>query len=113
MFARPSAKGCDGTGECVVKVSVVDLAIKVDPEFVVFNNGRNNTIKVKWEIQTEGYVVEAVEVPDGGDEYFDCGKEGNHFSCKNRHKSLDVYKYTIKVKGPQSVPPLDPWLVND
>ena len=112
VFTRPSAKGCAGPGDCVVQVSIVDGAIKVEPEFVIFNNGRNNTIKIKWEMQTAGYAVDAIEIPDNN-EYFDCGKEGNHFSCKNRHKDLNVYKYTIKVTGQPPVPPRDPWLVND
>jgi len=112
-FARPTAKGCDGTGECIVKVSVVDLSIKVEPEYVIFNNGRNNTIKIKWEIQTSGYKIDAIEIQDPGTEFPDCGPEGNHYSCKNKHTTLGVYKYKIKVSGQPAVPALDPWMVND
>jgi hypothetical protein len=110
---RPSAKECNGTGNCTVNVSVVDLTIRTDPEYIIFNNGRNNEIKIKWEMQTSGYAIDAVEIPDGGDEFFGCGPEGNHFSCRNRHKTFGVYKYTIKVRGQPSVPPRDPWMVND
>ena len=63
--------------------------------------------------QTKLNAIDSIDIPDNGDEYFDCGKEGNHYSCKNKHRSLDVYKYTVKVSGQPPVPAKDPWLVND
>jgi hypothetical protein len=110
---RPSAKECNGSGNCTVSVSVVDLSIKVDPEFVIFNNRRGSSIKIKWEIQTAGYAIDSIEIPDGGGDFAECGPEGNHFSCKNLHKTFGVFKYTVKVRGQPPVPPKDPWMVND
>src|SRR5690349_1130482 len=70
---RPSAKECNGSGNCTVSVSVVDLSIRVDPEFVIFNNRRGDSIKFKWEIQTAGYAIDTSEIPDGGGAFAECG----------------------------------------
>jgi len=109
---HPTAKGCNGQGNCFVNVSVSGGSIAVDAEYLIINNPRRQDIKITWRLpEGSNNTLEAVEFFDTGGQIHDCASEGpRQFRCFDNHADLGVFKYTIKVTG---LTPLDPWMVND
>jgi hypothetical protein len=111
---------CDGSRKCELPVSVdcvlfvCRIGIDYDPIVVTDKPGA----EVAWVLpdgdwrfdETNGIALD----PDGRSE-FTCHREQNglRFACIDKHSKCGVYKYTINVKGPVAVPPLDPWIANN
>lgn len=109
---------CDGSKKCEVAVDVtcfLSCKILVDYDVVVVS-GKKKTA-VSWQLPVNSsytFPDNGIVIADAGDE-FKCGveKDPHTFTCTNNHGKFGVYKYMINVKGPLSVAPLDPWMVND
>ena len=108
--SRPSAKGCNGSGNCFVDITLSTGSIVVDAEYVIINNPRRQDIKITWRVP-EGNTLESIDFGDTGGQIDGCHSEGPRMiSCIDHHMDLGVFKYTIKVTG---FAPRDPWMVND
>jgi len=115
---------CTGANRCWSKVGVkncttrCDVAIQYDV-MEILPNVRGD---VSWELQDSAYEFpdDGVVVEDGGT-VFRCRHEQNRkqFVCANSHPpnqpgtGVQIYKYTVKLRGPLPVNPLDPFMVND
>ena len=96
---------------------VDDKYIVVDQEPIYFPKAKKN-VKITWQLPSDSkyrFPKDGIVIKDAGDEFPDCHPEQNglRFACMNKHYKPGTYKYTIKVEGPSTVPPLDPIVLND
>ena len=115
---------CTGANRCWSKVGVkncttrCDVAIQYDV-MEILPNVRGD---VSWELQDASYEFpdNGIVVDDAGS-VFRCRHEQNRkrFVCANSHPAnapgtgVQIYKYTVNLRGPLPVNPLDPFMVND
>jgi hypothetical protein len=104
--------------KCEVQVSVSCFfsicSASVDYETVVVR--KNRDVEIIWQLRDAAYTF-----PENGilfleaKEEFRCavGPDRQRFLCRVNASRPGKYKYTVNVRGPRTVPPLDPWVVID
>ncbi len=115
---------CTGQNRCWSKVGVKNCSTRCDVaiQYDVMEILPNVRGDVSWELQDSAYEFpdNGIVVDDGG-AVFRCRHEQNRkrFVCANSHPQnppgagVQTYKYTVNLRGPLPVNPLDPFLVND
>jgi hypothetical protein len=115
---------CTGANRCWSKVGVKNCVARCDValQYDVIEILPNVKDQVSWELQDPSYEFpdNGIVVDDGG-KVFTCRPEQNRkqFICMNAHpvnppgSGVQIYKYTINLRGPLPVNPLDPFMVND
>ena len=115
---------CTGANRCWSKVGVKNCVARCDValQYDVIEILPNIKDEVSWELQDSSYEFpdNGIVVEDGG-RVFSCRHEQNRkrFVCANAHpvnppgSGVQIYKYTINLRGPMPVNPLDPFMVND
>jgi hypothetical protein len=115
---------CNGANRCWSKVGVKNCTTRCDVaiQYDVMEILPNVKGDVSWELQDSPYEFpdDGIVVDDGG-KVFRCRHEQNRkqFVCANNHPpsqpgtGVQIYKYTVKLRGPLPVNPLDPFMVND
>ena len=115
---------CTGANRCWAKVGVKNCGARCDValQYDVIEILPNVIGDVSWEIQDTGYEFpdNGIVVDDGG-KVFRCRHEQDRkrFVCANAHPpnpqgtGVQIYKYTINLRGPLPVNPYDPFMVND
>ena len=108
---------CDGSAKCEVKVMVdcssAGCQVSVDHDLVVVIDKKQ--LDIAWLLPNGSeytFPENGVAFVDSKD--FECKADGKlKFVCKDKHSKFGAWKYTINVTGPRTVPPLDPWVIND
>jgi len=115
---------CTGANRCWSRVGVKNCVARCDVaiQYDVMEILPNVKGDVSWELQDPSYEFpdNGIVVDDGG-KVFSCRHEQNRkrFVCANSHPvnapgtGVQTYKYTVNLRGPLPVNPLDPFMVND
>lgn len=115
---RTSSKlECDGGRKCEVAVSVncsiAGCQLSVEHDLVVVLEKKQ--VDIVWLLPQDSeyaFAQRGIEFKESRD--FDCKADGpRRFVCRDRHSKFGAWKYAISVTGPKTVPPLDPWVIND
>ena len=103
-----SSQTCNGA-TCEIDVSVKGSDIVVVDYVIV---GNHQTVNMIWRLPNDSPYTLKIEII-GGDGEFDCRSNGpRQFHCNNRHTVAKVYKYWVKLDGPNHLEK-DPYIVND
>jgi hypothetical protein len=124
-FAKGTKLDCDGTSNCTVAVAAIcdsdpqkKCDITADPDLVILRSSKG-VDKITWLLaQGSDYFFPPRTDPTPGVEIdnaaFDCKEDGKwKYVCTSTTKDFGVFKYTINLRGPRKVNPLDPWVVNN
>jgi hypothetical protein len=106
----PTSKECNGV-RCEIDVTVVGNEIVV-VDYALINNQRKPIVML-WRLPQDSPYTLKIEIIGGGDEFPGCMQNGpRQFMCNNTHTKSGVYKYWVKVDGPNHLEK-DPYIVND
>lgn len=123
-FGKGTKLDCDGTKSCTVAVSVtcpgdpqIHCDIAADPELIILRSSKGFD-KITWELPKGDFTFPPSTDSSPGIDIdstaFDCKEDGTlKYVCQSKRREFGVFKYTINLKGPRKVDPLDPWVVNN
>jgi hypothetical protein len=116
LVLAPKSSPCTQPRNHCIKVTVEAGVISVD---VTALSKKGQGHKIFWHIDNEA--TQDYKFPEGGiafkttdgKDVFNCDLRGDYvYRCMDRNWKTGKYEYAVKVTGSPTVPPLDPWIVN-
>jgi hypothetical protein len=106
----PTSQECNGV-RCEIDVSVNGNEIVLN-DYALVNNQRKPIVML-WRLPQNSPYTLKIEIIGGGSEFDGCVPNGaRQFMCNNKHTVAKVYKYWVKLTGPNNLEK-DPYIVND